>query len=313
MFTGSGIPMRFADLDGSLIDVYQATTQITDESDMNIPAHIAALLDRALGPQGYYGVFTMNMHTDRPVTLGADAIVAAAQARGVPVISAEQMLDWLEGRNNSSFAGLASTAAACASRSTRPPALEASRRWCRPSRPAGGWRADPRRRRPCHLVAGRQGNRVPGLPSRAGQLRGQLSGRIGSFGGGGTAAPRWRGAAARRDAGGRQPGAPGAGAPHAGPGLAPRFDQAAGALSGGRAALPRRPARPPRRGDGGTQEVRVAGGTTRLVSLRLSKRTRRRLAHVRSLRAVVLATARDSAANRATTTTPIRLLAPRRR
>ncbi len=32
MFTGSGIPMRFADLDGSLIDVYQATTQITDES-----------------------------------------------------------------------------------------------------------------------------------------------------------------------------------------------------------------------------------------------------------------------------------------
>ena len=107
MFTGSGIPMRFADLDGSLIDVYQATTQITDESDMNIPAHIAALLDRALGPQGYYGAFTMNMHTDRPITLGAEAIVAAAQARGVPVISAEQLLDWTEGRNNSSFGGLA--------------------------------------------------------------------------------------------------------------------------------------------------------------------------------------------------------------
>ena len=31
MFTGSGFPMRFADTDGSLIDVYQATTQITDE------------------------------------------------------------------------------------------------------------------------------------------------------------------------------------------------------------------------------------------------------------------------------------------
>ena len=67
MFTGSGLPMRFADLDGSLIDVYQATTQITDESEMNIPAHIAALLDRALGPQGYYGAFTANMHT-RPAT-----------------------------------------------------------------------------------------------------------------------------------------------------------------------------------------------------------------------------------------------------
>ena len=32
MFTGSGMPMRFADLDGSMIDVYQATTQMTDES-----------------------------------------------------------------------------------------------------------------------------------------------------------------------------------------------------------------------------------------------------------------------------------------
>ena len=31
-FTGSGMPMRFADLDGSLIDVYQAATQMTDES-----------------------------------------------------------------------------------------------------------------------------------------------------------------------------------------------------------------------------------------------------------------------------------------
>ena len=52
MFTGSGLPMRFADLDGSLIDVYQATTQIPDESEMNIPEHIAALLDKALGAAG---------------------------------------------------------------------------------------------------------------------------------------------------------------------------------------------------------------------------------------------------------------------
>lgn len=28
IFTGSGMPMRFADLDGKMIDVYQATTQI---------------------------------------------------------------------------------------------------------------------------------------------------------------------------------------------------------------------------------------------------------------------------------------------
>ena len=34
------------------------------------------------------------------------AIVAAAKARGVPIVSAEQMLDWLDGRNGSSFGNL---------------------------------------------------------------------------------------------------------------------------------------------------------------------------------------------------------------
>ena len=37
---------------------------------------------------------------------GSDAIVASAQARGVPVVSAQQMLDWLDGRNGSSFGSL---------------------------------------------------------------------------------------------------------------------------------------------------------------------------------------------------------------
>ena len=104
LFTGSGLPMRFADVDGSPIDVYQATTQITDESGMDVPKHIHALLDGALGPRGYYGVFTANMHTDLPQSPGARAIVAEAQRRGVPVISAAQLLAWLDGRNGSSFA-----------------------------------------------------------------------------------------------------------------------------------------------------------------------------------------------------------------
>ena len=45
------------------------------------------------------------MHTDAANVPhpGAAAIVAAAKARGVPVVSAEQMLDWLDGRNGSSF------------------------------------------------------------------------------------------------------------------------------------------------------------------------------------------------------------------
>jgi hypothetical protein len=103
MFTGSGFPQRFADLDGSLVDVYQAATQLTDESDQTLSTHIRALIDGALGSAGYYGVFTANMHTDSSSHAGADTIVAEAVQRGVPVVSAAQMLDWIDGRNASAF------------------------------------------------------------------------------------------------------------------------------------------------------------------------------------------------------------------
>ena len=33
-------------------------------------------------------------------------IITSAQARGVPIVSGRQMLEWLDGRNNSSFGGL---------------------------------------------------------------------------------------------------------------------------------------------------------------------------------------------------------------
>jgi hypothetical protein len=103
MFTGSGIPMRFADTDGSIIDVYQMPTQITDETNMDYSAFCNAILDKATGPEGYYGVFCANMHTDIKSSAGSDAIIASAQARDVPIISARQMLTWLDARNASSF------------------------------------------------------------------------------------------------------------------------------------------------------------------------------------------------------------------
>lgn len=103
MFTGSGMPMRFADLNGSLIDVYQATTQLTDESGIDYAAHITSLLDNAIGSKGYYGVFTANMHTDAISSAGSEAIVTTALDKEIPVIAARQMLTWLDGRNNSSF------------------------------------------------------------------------------------------------------------------------------------------------------------------------------------------------------------------
>lgn len=106
LFTGSGIPMRYADRNGSLINVYQATTQIPDEDAWAYPAAINTLLENAVGPQGFYAAITANMHTDYAASAGSDFIVASAQAMKVPVVSSLQMLTWLDGRNTSSFGSL---------------------------------------------------------------------------------------------------------------------------------------------------------------------------------------------------------------
>jgi hypothetical protein len=106
MFTGSGMPMRFADSTGITIDCYQATTQMTDESSQTYPFTANTLLDRALGSLGYYGAFVANMHFDYVPDPRSDAIVQSAVTRGVPVVSSRQMLTWLDGRNGSSFGSL---------------------------------------------------------------------------------------------------------------------------------------------------------------------------------------------------------------
>ena len=103
---GSGMPMRFTDTDGSMIDVYQANTSMTDESEQSYPFTPDTLLDRALGPLGYYGAFTANLHTDSATTFEDTQVLASAQERDVPVITARQLLTWTDGRNGSSFGNL---------------------------------------------------------------------------------------------------------------------------------------------------------------------------------------------------------------
>jgi len=104
--TGSGMPMRFADTNGTMIDVYQAPTQMTDESNQTYPFTPNTLLDNALGSLGYYGAFTANLHTDNATTFENDQVIASATSRGVPVVSAEQMLAWVDGRNGSTFGSM---------------------------------------------------------------------------------------------------------------------------------------------------------------------------------------------------------------
>ena len=107
-FTGSGMPMRYATITGTPIDVYQATTQMTDESGQTYPMTPNTLIANALGPAGYYGVLTANMHTDASSSQPlADSIVAAAQSAGVPVVTSKQMLTWLDARNGSAFQSIA--------------------------------------------------------------------------------------------------------------------------------------------------------------------------------------------------------------
>jgi hypothetical protein len=115
LMTGSGFPQRFAALNGSLVDVYQATTQLNDEltgnmtNDLDTETNtLNTLLNNAVGSPGYYGVFTANNHNDPQEGANHAAnVVGAAQAHGVPVVSAQQMLTWLDGRNASAFQGVA--------------------------------------------------------------------------------------------------------------------------------------------------------------------------------------------------------------
>ncbi|WP_164000514.1 DUF4082 domain-containing protein [Pyxidicoccus caerfyrddinensis] len=112
MFTGSGLAMRFADVDGTPIDVYQLATQMTDESGQSYPLHIDTLLANALGTKGYYGAFNANMHVDSDPSAGASgsaAIIASAQRDGVSVITAKQLLAWLDAREATSVSSVAFT------------------------------------------------------------------------------------------------------------------------------------------------------------------------------------------------------------
>ena len=106
LFTGSGMPMRYADRNGNTIDVYQATTQFPDETTWDFPADIDTVLNNAVGSNGYYAVITANMHMDHASSPESDSIVAEAQSRGVPVVTSLQMLTWLDGRNNSTFSNI---------------------------------------------------------------------------------------------------------------------------------------------------------------------------------------------------------------
>ena len=92
-----------------MIDVYQSMTQVSDEMDetLSTTTQIHTLLDNALGPKDYWGVFNVILHSDHGDHTRPNELVGDAQRRGVPVITSAQMLSWLDSRNGSSFGNIA--------------------------------------------------------------------------------------------------------------------------------------------------------------------------------------------------------------
>ncbi|MEK7153037.1 MAG: DUF4082 domain-containing protein [Patescibacteria group bacterium] len=101
MMTGSGMNMRFTDADGDMLDVYQGVTNL-DNTTANSTS-INALLDNATGSSGYYGIF--GTHYDMSDSYHT-TLFTAAQSHDVPIISSDQAITWLDGRNNSTFGNI---------------------------------------------------------------------------------------------------------------------------------------------------------------------------------------------------------------
>jgi hypothetical protein len=114
---GSGMLMRFAQVDSAgamhgYMDIYNGGTQMNDDNGQGAATMrtiVDSFLDAAIGPQGFYGAFVVNMHSDNWYGwsyAGSDQVVASAQARNIPVVSGAQMVEWLDGRNSSYFSDI---------------------------------------------------------------------------------------------------------------------------------------------------------------------------------------------------------------
>ena len=109
-FTGSGLPMKFAAVDGSILDIYGSVTQLPDEQWGRgaMFSNFKLLLDRSLDSE-IYSYINLNFHTDRwkawsrPEGLEA---IDYANGRQVPIWTVAQTLGFLQGRAATRFAGM---------------------------------------------------------------------------------------------------------------------------------------------------------------------------------------------------------------
>ena len=128
--TGSGLPMKFIDQDGTILDVYQVMTEWPDDLLGNgnqgrqslTSAQAIALFDKMFNQSrdGFYSAFCANFH---PITWGDEEYVELegmlwpardrklagqgmldlAQKYGIPIWSGKQFLDFTDARDNATF------------------------------------------------------------------------------------------------------------------------------------------------------------------------------------------------------------------
>jgi len=108
-FTGSGIPMKFADVTGRILDIYQSNTQLPDETwlEMNIESKSKILIDRSLDEENYTYI-NANYHTwywpeCREPGL---RVLDYCKSRGVPIWTAERVYEFLKMKDEASFSNL---------------------------------------------------------------------------------------------------------------------------------------------------------------------------------------------------------------
>ena len=126
-FTGSGLPMKFIDEDGKILDIYQQNTQLVDEHLIHMPWGIGGsnvggkeavkvaerLLDESI--EKYPAAFAAQFHID-PYVIGGDienearqfleGTLAYAASKKIPIWSAEAWLLFSECRRAAKFSQL---------------------------------------------------------------------------------------------------------------------------------------------------------------------------------------------------------------
>ena len=109
-FTGSGLPMKFIDDRGEVLDIYESVTQVPDEQwgKGTLFTNFKILLDRSLDHEGYTFI-NVNLHTDRwRAWSRAESlqIMDYANSRKVPMWTAERTLKFLQQRDAAEFADI---------------------------------------------------------------------------------------------------------------------------------------------------------------------------------------------------------------